>query len=218
MKKLFLSLVLALSIAPINIAAAQTNDANGAIKAVTLNQPLENSANFYDIDKSHTSILFFIDHLGFSKMVGEFHDYSGGFVFDEENVENSKVDVTVNVASVDTDVEKLNEHLRAPDFFNVEKYPTARFVSTKVEKTGKNTGIVYGDFTMMGVTKPIKMDVKFNKAGKFPMNDNYVAGFEGRAKIVRSAFNMTNGLPMIGDEVDLLIHTEGVRKDSKKTN
>lgn len=178
----------------------------------------EEAAGTYEFDKSHTSILFFIDHLGYSKMIGEFHDYDGSFTLDPKNPAASKVDITIKIASVDTDVPLLNEHLIGEKWFNAAQYPEARFVSTNVEVTGEKTAVVHGDFTMMGTTKPLDLQVTFNKAGKFPMGDRYVAGFEVRGKIFRSAFGMMEGLPMVGDEVDLLIQTEGVRKDAKKTN
>jgi len=169
----------------------------------------------YQFDKSHTHILFFIDHLGFSKMVGQFHDYSGGFSFDEKKPESSKIDVSIKTASIDTDVPELDTKLAGDKWFNSEQFPDATFVSTKIEKTGAKTGRVYGNFTLMGVTKPITLDVKFNKTGKYPFGDIYAAGFEARGKIFRSAFGMNEGLPFVGDEVDLLIHVEAHRIEPK---
>ncbi|MGD9649991.1 MAG: YceI family protein, partial [Dongiaceae bacterium] len=151
----------------------------------------------YSFDKSHTSILFFIDHLGFTKVVGEFMDYDGTVVFDQEKVENSKVNVTFRPAGVKTDVAKLDEHLQAPGFFDTAKYPTATFVSTKMERTGKNTGKVTGDLTLLGVTKPVTLDVTFNKAGEISFIKEYHAGFSARGKLFRSAFKMMEGLPMV---------------------
>lgn len=169
----------------------------------------------YQFDKSHTHIMFFIDHLGFSKMVGQFHDYSGGFSFDEKNPEASKIDVTIKTASIDTDVPELDSKLAGDKWFNSEQFPDATFVSTNIVKTGKKTGRVYGNFTLMGVTKPITLDVTFNKAGKYPVGDIYAAGFEARGKIFRSAFGMNEGLPFVGDRVDLLIHVEAHRIEPK---
>ncbi len=170
---------------------------------------------YYEFDKTHTEIMFFIDHLGYSKKIGKFNDYSGGYWFDPENVEQSKIDVRIRTASVDTNVKELDVKLAGKDNFNSADFPEATFVSTKIEKTGNNTGKVTGDLTLMGVTKPVTLDVTFNKAAPFPFGDKFVSGFSARGKIFRSAFNYTNMLPMIGDEVDLVIEVEGVRTATK---
>ncbi len=162
----------------------------------------------YDFDKRHTSILFFINHLGFSYVQGEFHDYDGEVVFDPDDVANSRVRVAIKTASVDTDVDKLDDHLRNQDFFHVDKFPAMTFVSTKVEKTGENTGRVTGDLTLLGVTRPVTMEVRLNKAGEHPVYKKWAAGFSATATFKRSEFGMTYGVPMIGDEVRVVIETE----------
>ena len=162
----------------------------------------------YDFDKRHTSILFFINHLGFSYVQGEFLDYDGELVFDPDDVANSRLRVAIKTASVDTDVDKLDDHLRNQDFFHVDKFPAMTFVSTKVEKTGDNTGRVTGDLTILGVTRPVTMEVRLNKAGEHPVYKKWAAGFSATATVKRSEFGMTYGVPMIGDDVRVVIETE----------
>ena len=170
------------------------------------------AADQYVFDKTHTSILFFISHLGFSDMQGEFLGYEGGFVFDQDNPANSSVEVTIDVASVDTDVPKLDDHLKAADFFNVAKFPTASFKSTGIEVTGDNTGVLTGDFTLMGMTRPLVLDVTFNKAANHPFaKDVYVAGFSATATLDRTEWGLSTYAPAIGSEVTLRIETEGHR-------
>ena len=174
------------------------------------------AADRYEFDKSHTNILFFINHLGLSEMVGVFTDYDGHFTFDPKEPEKSTVDVTLKPTGIRTSSEALDKHLQAKDFFNSEQFPTIRFVSTGIKVTGANTGDVTGNVTMLGITKPAVLHVRFNKADYHPMTKDFVAGFAAEAMLKRSVFGMTTGIPMVGDDVRLVIHTEGVNVDRKK--
>ena len=166
----------------------------------------------FEIDKTHSSIMFSVSHFGFSKVIGRFNDFSGNYTFDDANMLSGKVDLTINTTSIDTGMDKRDEHLRSPDFFDVEKFPTMTFTSTKVKKIGKNSAKVTGDLTLLGVTKPVTLDVKFNKLGEYPMPQYKgipVAGFSVHGKIKRSDFGMKTFLGPIGDEIELMIETEG---------
>lgn len=169
-------------------------------------------AEKYSFDKAHTQILFFVNHLGFSNSQGEFHDYDGYFIFNMEEPEKSEVDVTIKTASIDMDDEKWDEHLKNKDFFNVEEFPEMHFKSTDIIVTGENTADIKGDFTLLGVTKPVTLSVIHNKSGKFPMGDKYVSGFSAKTTIKRSEFGMEYGLPMVSDDVNIMIEVEGVRE------
>ena len=166
----------------------------------------------YAFDKRHTQILFFVDHLGFSKSQGEFHDYDGGFVFDPEDWTRSSVDVAIRTHSIDMDLHAWDKHMRDKDFFNVSEFPTMRFRSTRVEKTGERSGLIHGELTLLGVTKPVTLSVTFNKAGVNPISKHYVAGFSAHSVIKRSEFGMKYGLPAVGDEVDIRLEVEGLRR------
>jgi polyisoprenoid-binding protein YceI len=166
----------------------------------------------YVFDKAHTQILFFVSHLGFSMMQGEFHDYDGEFIFDREDPSRSLVEVSIATASVDTDHDGLNEHLRTADFFDSETHPTMSFKSTSIERTGEDTGLITGDFTMLGVTRPVTLDVTFNKADVHPVSEKYIAGFSGSTTIKRSDYGMTYSVPAVGDEVKVRLEVEGIRQ------
>ena len=166
----------------------------------------------YVFDKDHTNILFFVSHLGFSMMMGKFHEYDGEFIFDREDPTRSSVEVTIATASIDTDHDGLNEHLRTADFFDSATYPTMTFKSTTIERTGVNTALITGDFTMLGVTQPVTLDVTFNKADVHPVNEKYIAGFSGGTTIKRSDHGMTYLVPAIGDEVKVMLEVEGIRQ------
>lgn len=144
-------------------------------------------------------------------MQGRFHEIDGGFVFDEENIGQSSVELTINTTSVDMDVEALNEHLRTADFFNVEQFPTMTFKSTSTKKTGDNTGEITGDFTLLGVTHPVTLNVVFNRAAEHPSTKKYTAGFSATGSLKRSDFGMTTGVPFLGDQIEISIQVEGQR-------
>jgi polyisoprenoid-binding protein YceI len=173
------------------------------------------AADTYILDVDHTNVLFFVNHLGFSTMEGEFDDVQGRFVFDQEDVTKSTVEVTIQAASVDTDVEALDDHLRGPDFFDVKQFPEITFKSRKIEKTGDNTGRMTGDLTLHGVTGSVVLDIKFNRAGVHPTTKNFVAGFSATTSLKRSDYGIVYGTPYVGDQVDIRLEIEGLRQDTK---
>jgi len=187
----------------------------GAAVAVIGFMPVSAQAQVekYSFDKAHTQILFFVDHLGFSKSQGEFLDFDGHFVFDRGEPSNSSVDVTIQTASIDMDDEEWDAHMKNEDFFNVDKFPTMTFKSTGIEVTGDNTANITGDLTILDVTKPVTLAVTHNKSDKHAFSGKFVAGFSAAATVKRSDFGMTYGLPMVGDEAVIRLEVEGVREE-----
>lgn len=175
--------------------------------------PAKAQIETYSFDKAHTQILFFVNHLGFSMSQGEFHDYDGSFTFDRGEPEKSSIDVTIQTASIDMDDEKWDEHMKNADFFNVEAFPTMTFKSTGIEITGENAAVITGDLTLLGVTKPVSLDVVHNKSDVHPFSGKFVSGFSASGVIQRSEFGMNYGLPMVGDDVEIRIEVEGIRND-----
>jgi len=168
------------------------------------------AADNYKIDATHTNIIFIVDHLGFSNMIGQFQSFEGNFSFDGKSVEGASVKLTIKTASVDTDHEARDKHLSSPDFFNVQEFPEMSFTSTKFEATGDKTAKMTGDLTMLGVTKPVTLDVTFNKADKFPMDPNvFIAGFSAKGTVNRQDFGMKYAAGAIGDNIGLWIEAEG---------
>ncbi len=189
-----------------------------AVALFLASSPARANIEIYEYDKAHTQILFFVDHLGFSRSQGEFHDYDGYFHFNRNEPEKSKVEITIQTKSIDMDDEKWDDHMKNKDFFDVEKFPTMTFKSKSVQKTGDKTGKIVGDLTLLNVTKPVTLDVTFNKAAVHPFSQKYVAGFSAKTKIKRSDFGMKYGLPLIGDEVDVMIEVEGLRQNGEILN
>jgi polyisoprenoid-binding protein YceI len=165
----------------------------------------------YKIDPGHTSVAFIVNHLGFSNTIGRFNTVAGELTFDQADVAKSKLSVTIDAAGVDTNHAKRDEHLRSPDFFNVKEFPKLTFKSVKIEKTGDNTGALTGDFTMLGVTKPLTLAVTFNKSGVSPATKLETVGFSARGVLKRTDFGMKYGAPYISDEIQLLIETEATK-------
>jgi polyisoprenoid-binding protein YceI len=162
----------------------------------------------YVMDLSHTNVIFKVNHLGFSTFIGRFNTASGALAFNSKRPEKSKLTVKLDPASVDTKVAKLDEHLKGADFFDVAKFPAVTFKSTKIEKLTDTTGKVTGDLTLHGVTKPVTLDVTFHGAGPHAMSKAMTLGFGAKTTIKRSDFGISTYVPMVGDEVMLIIESE----------
>ncbi len=162
----------------------------------------------YTLDTSHTSIEFYVNHLGFSNFQGEFQKFKGNIIFDQDNPQASSVDVRIYPHSIDTDVEALDNALESEQFFNAQAYPVIDFKSKSIRITGDKTGEVIGDLTMHGVTKEIVLKTTLNKAAMHPMLKKPAVGFSAVGKIKRSDFGITRYIPAVGDEVTIRIETE----------
>lgn len=165
------------------------------------------AADTYKLDPSHTAITWHVNHFGFSTPSGKFMSADGEITLDEANPSASSVNVTIDVAGINSGVAKLDEHLKTPDFLDVAKFPTATFKSTKVTPTGKDTAKVVGDLTLHGVTKPVTLDVKLNKVGENMMKLK-TAGFTASTTFKRSEFGITTYVPNLGDDVKIEIESE----------
>lgn len=172
--------------------------------------PVSAIADTYTIDPTHTYPHFTINHLGFSTVHGRFDKTEGSLTIDLDKGTGS-VNVTIDTASVDTGFKKRDDHLRSPDFFNVNEFPTMTYKSTKVTFNGKSTATINGDLTLMGVTKPVTLAVDHIHCGPHPMNKKQVCGFNATAKLLRSDFGIKYALPAVGDEVNLELSLEAVK-------
>ncbi|WP_018262589.1 YceI family protein [Methylobacterium sp. WSM2598] len=170
--------------------------------------PTQVRAGHYRLDAAHGKITWSLSHLGYSTYYGQITDVAGDLSLDPKAPAQSRLSVRVATASVNALHEALNAHLRGPDFFDAERFPTATFESRAVEPTGPTTARVTGDLTLRGTTKPIVLDVTFNQAGIHPVDKTYTVGFDGRAVLRRSEFGMTAFLPALGDEVSLRLEGE----------
>ncbi len=166
------------------------------------------ATEIYKFDTNHTSINWSANHFGFSSPSGKFTDVDGTLTLDEASPQNSLVEIIIKTDSISTGNSKFDEHLKSPDFFYTEKFPTAKFVSTSVTPFGKTSAKVQGNLTLLGITKPVTLNVKVNKIGLNPINQKKTAGFSATTTIKRSQFGMEFGLPGISDEVKIAIESE----------
>jgi polyisoprenoid-binding protein YceI len=168
----------------------------------------------WTIDQNHSQVGFSVRHF-FSKVPGTFSKFSGSVVYDPQKPENSSVKADIDPSSIDTKNEKRDNHLRSEDFFDVAKFPTLTFVSTKVTSAGKDKLKVDGNLTMHGVTKPVTLDVTFLGAGPSREGEQR-SGFEAKTTVNRKDFGilwnktLDQGGTMLGDDVDIQLNVEGV--------
>ena len=181
-----------------------------AVVVSALYVPLSQAAaSTYELDPNHTSVVVSWQHFGFSHPTAFIPHASGELKFDSEHPEKSSVNVTLPITGINAFVPKLTEEFKAPDYFDVAKYPTATFRSTKVIAKGDNQFEVEGDLTLKGITKPVTLLAKLNKQGEQPMLKKPAIGFDATGTIKRSDFNINKYIPAVSDEIQLTISTEG---------
>jgi len=170
-------------------------------------------ADEYVIDTkgAHASIKFRVQHLGYSWLYGRFNEFSGNFTYDEKAPEKSSIEVTIKTASVDSNHAERDKHLRSDDFLHVDKYPEAKFVSTSYSQAEDGTGVLKGNLTLNGVTKPVEIDVEFIGAGQDPWG-GYRAGFEGTTSFAMADFGIVKDLGPKSKDVELILSVEGIRQ------
>lgn len=187
-----------------------------AVSAVALALSLPSgarAAESYDLDPTHTNIVWHASHFGFSSPSGRFGIKEGTLAIDAEAPGNSSVNVVIDPANLVTGIEKFDAHLKSADFLDVAKFPEAAFRSTKVELAeGHNKAKVTGDLTLHGVTKPVVLDVSLNKQGAHPMTQKQALGFTATTTIKRSEFGIDKYVPGVSDEVELRIEAEASAK------
>jgi polyisoprenoid-binding protein YceI len=169
------------------------------------------AAETYKLDPAHTSIVFRVKHLGLAYVFGRFNGPTGSFVFDATSPSKSAVEMQAETKNVDTAVEKRDNHLKSPDFFNAGEYPLVSFKSKSVKKLSENTYAVSGDLALLGKTRPITVEVHATGAGKDPWG-NFRRGFQTSFSIKRSDFGMDFMMDGVSDEVHLTVSVEGIRQ------
>lgn len=164
-----------------------------------------------DTDGAHAFIQFKISHLGYSWLLGRFNDFEGTFSYDEANPSAAKVNVTIDVASLDSNHAERDKHLRSGDFFNVSKYPQAKFESTSYAPNGDGTGVMTGNFTLYGTTQEIAIDVKEIGSGEDPWG-GFRRGFEGAVTLTPADFGMEYDLGPASETVEIFLSIEGIQQ------
>jgi len=171
-----------------------------------------NALTKWAIDKPHSNIKFSVTHLVISEVEGSFKDFDGTVEHTKPDFSDAKINFTIKVASIDTDNEKRNGHLKSTDFFDAEKFPEITFTSSSLKPLGSNKYELTGNLTMKGITKPVKFDVTYG--GQMNIKDQVKAGFKAKTTINRFDYDLkwnaateTGGL-VVSKEVDITINAE----------
>jgi polyisoprenoid-binding protein YceI len=170
----------------------------------------------FSLDKQHARIVFSTTHFGFSTYYAFFDDFDARLDFDAATPEKSTLSVTINLNGIVAADPKLEANLKSDGFFDVAKFPKAVFSSTSIELRGNASGKLTGDLSLHGLTKPVTLDVTFNGGGVSPLTNAYILGFDAKGTLRRSDFGIKNFIPVVGDQVTLVISCEfdRVQKDS----
>jgi polyisoprenoid-binding protein YceI len=190
------------------------------LAALVLGASWAGAAEVYDIDPAHSSVGFKIKHLGITTVPGKFARFKGTVTLDKHESAAARVEAAIEAASIDTGIEARDKHLKSPDFFDVDKFPDIRFVSTKVSKMKDDKFVMEGDLTMHGVTKPVKLDAVFGGEVKDPWGGQRAA-CSATGSLDRKDFGLawnklleTGGL-VVGEKVQLVLEIEGVLRVEK---
>jgi polyisoprenoid-binding protein YceI len=173
------------------------------------------AADSYSFDPRHTRPLFEVVHMGFSTQHGRF-DRAEGQIDLDQAAHKGSVDFTVDATSIDMGTEEWNKHMRSDEFFNVAQFPIMRFKSDKLIFDGDRVVGAEGQFTLMGVTKPLRVTVTNFRCGPNAMTKQPTCGADIGARIKRSDYGMTKFLPVVGDDVRIQVPVEATKVEAAK--
>jgi polyisoprenoid-binding protein YceI len=175
----------------------------------------------YKVDPAHTSVTFSVRHLGINNVKGQFKEFAGEILMVNEAVTGASG--TIQVKSVDTGVQKRDDHLRTADFFDAANYPTITFKTKRVEKSNAGQITLVADFTMRGITKELRLPVKLSGPTKDPWGGVRI-GLEAKTKLNRKQYGikyhelLETGVLAVGEEVELEINAEAIKESPSKSN
>lgn len=169
-------------------------------------------AQTYNIESNHTYPSFEADHMGISVWRGKFNKTSGKIVLDRA-AKTGTVDITIDANSVDFGHEKMNEHAKSKDMFNVAQFPTATYKGTSIKFDGDTPVAVIGELTLLGVTKPVTLTINKFKCIQHPMFKKEACGADASAEFKRTDFGLNYGTPRFAPEVKLAIQVEAIKAD-----
>ncbi|CAD6558014.1 Protein YceI [Paraburkholderia kirstenboschensis] len=162
----------------------------------------------YDLDHDHCSITFDVEHFKYSRFTMRFDRKKGQLDWNDGGLERSSVSVTIDAASIDTNVPLLDKMVKSPSLLDVERYPEIRFVSTRFERTGESRGTLTGELTIHDVTQPVTLDVTFNGFAPDPLTKKDTLGFSAEGHISRAKFGLATWYPAVGDDIHVRIQAE----------
>lgn len=164
----------------------------------------------YALDPAHTQVTFSVSRFGFTHIFGRFDAVAGELNLDQAHPENSRVEATIQTASISSGDATRDEHLRSARWFDAAQFPTMQFHSTSVRRTGDQSAEIDGELTLHGVTQPVTLMASLNQIGRNPANGGQAAGFSATATVSRAQFGMNTAPQLIGDEVRITIEALAV--------
>ena len=173
--------------------------------------------SIWDIDPVHSNLDFSVRHLVISKVHGRFARWTGSLTLDEARPEDSRAEVLIEAASLDTHEPQRDAHLRSADFFDTDKHPEIRFLSTRVEKSDEGHFVMTGDLTMAGVKRPVRIEIEVLGRTKDPWGGERI-GFSGKTAVDRRDFGLLwnqaleAGGVVVGEKVEIEIEVEAVQR------
>ncbi|QQC66633.1 YceI family protein [Paraburkholderia ginsengisoli] len=165
----------------------------------------------YEVDPDHTSITFDIDHFKYSRFTIRFDRKHGQLDWNAGGLDQSTTSITIDAASIDTNVPLLDKMVKGDSMLDVARNPEIRFVSTRFERTGESRGTLTGDLTIRGVTQPVMLDVTFNGFAPDPLTKKDTLGFSADGHFSRAKFGLTTWYPAVGDDIHVRIQAEFVK-------
>jgi polyisoprenoid-binding protein YceI len=168
----------------------------------------------YAIDPSHSTVVFFVSHLGYAHAVGRFNGIHGTVEFDPRDRQASRVAVEIDVRSLDMGEARWTRSMLRRPYFDVERFPSAHYRSRTVTWLDRERLRIDGELTLLGVTRPVVLEARFNRRGRHPLTLRDTVGFSATARLSRAAFGMDANPDWIGDTVELRIELEAARRRS----
>lgn len=179
--------------------------------ALTISGPAPAAPVDYRFDPVHSHLQFEADHMGFSTSIGRFTRWQGGFTHDPDNPGANRVDVSIDIGSLDLGDANWNRTMLGRKWFDAEAFPAARFVGTRFEPVDAGSARLHGELTLKGVTRPLTLDVRINRIGTHPYTLKATAGFSATATVSRSEFGLDALAGTLADAVVIRIEVEGQR-------
>lgn len=186
--------------------------ATSFLKPNVTSMPAEISAGAYKLDPTHASLVFKIDHLGFSTYVGRFESFEASLDFDAEDPAAARVEAVIDMTSLDIANDEFAQTLMGSQWFDAEQHPQAVFRTFGLKVTGENTAVISGDLTLKGETQAIEINATFNGGANDVLRRAYIVGFSGSTIISRSDFGIDRFAGLITDEVAIEIEAEFIRQ------
>lgn len=165
----------------------------------------------YDLDPDHCSITFDIDHFKYSRFTMRFDRKQGQLDWNEGGLDKSSATITIDAASIDTNVPLLDKMVKSASMLDVARYPEVHFTSTRFERTGESRGTLTGDLTIHGVTQAVTLDVTFNGFAPDPLTKKDTLGFSADGRFSRAKFGLATWYPAVGDDIHVRVQAEFVK-------